>query len=229
MTKRSEAGRALPSSAQINPKLFRSPYMADSAVLESSAMAQGYQIVFGYTVGDADPTNSIQDIEERIEKFLASQAADGPPSVLIFHDTIPMTYENVGNIVRDIQARGYRLGGLQSCQVEELYPRRQHACRKHRAFRASADTATIVGTRHKDSRRPQLSTAQNRTRGIANTTLRGASACRSSGLTLINLASVSRRSFRVMAKMWALSGNANVKYAADLSLVLDGDACQLQR
>ena len=39
-------------------------------------MALGYQLVLGYTVGDTDPSNSLQDIKKRIAQFLASQAVD---------------------------------------------------------------------------------------------------------------------------------------------------------
>lgn len=91
------------------PKLFRPPYLADTEALASSAMALGYQLVLGYTVGDTDPSNSLQDIKKRIAQFLASQPVDGPPSVLIFHDTIAITYENLEEIVSDLQAQGYRL------------------------------------------------------------------------------------------------------------------------
>ena len=113
------------SSAQLapgQPKLFRPPYMTDSAALEASAAAHGYQIVLGYTVGDADPGNSVQDIKNRIAKFLAAQPADGPPSVLIFHDTIPVTFDNLGEIVRDIQAKGYRLVDFDPAQLKRTAP-----------------------------------------------------------------------------------------------------------
>lgn len=114
-----EATAQLPAD---QPKLFRPPYMADSTALEASAKAQGYQIVLGYTVGDANPRNSVQDIKDRIASYLASQPVEGPPSVLIFHDTIAITADNLGEIVRDVQAKGYRLVDFNPAKLKAAAP-----------------------------------------------------------------------------------------------------------
>ena len=104
------------------PKLFRPPYLHNNDRLTASARAQGYQVVLGYTVGDADPGNTLQDIKNRISKYLSQQPADGPPSVLIFHDTIAVTYENLGEIVRELQAQGYRLEDFDPTKLQNALP-----------------------------------------------------------------------------------------------------------
>lgn len=104
------------------PKLFRPPYLVDNARLTASASAQGYQVVLGYTVGDADPGNSVQDIKNRIAKYLSQQPVHGQPSVLILHDTIAITYENLGDIVRDLQAQGYRLEDFNPDKLKTAAP-----------------------------------------------------------------------------------------------------------
>jgi hypothetical protein len=101
------AGRSQPNSLQTSPSCFVRLFVGQRGA-SSQRKARGYQLVLGYTVGDADPTNTVQNIKDGILKY-RQQPAGGPPAVLIFHDTMSITYENLEEIVRAVQAQGYPL------------------------------------------------------------------------------------------------------------------------
>ena len=50
-----------------------------------------YSAIPSTTPTRPDPTKTVEDIEDRILKYLAGQPAGGAPAVLIFHDIISIT------------------------------------------------------------------------------------------------------------------------------------------
>jgi peptidoglycan-N-acetylglucosamine deacetylase len=99
------AGEPLPK-----PKLFRPPHLIENEGVALSSAELGYQIVTGYTVGDASPTDSVQDIQARISRIFADPKIPvGQPVVLIFHDIMPKTYEHLSEIVSYLQQQGHTL------------------------------------------------------------------------------------------------------------------------
>jgi peptidoglycan/xylan/chitin deacetylase (PgdA/CDA1 family) len=93
----------------LQPKLFRAPYLIDSENLREVARQRGYQIIRGTTVGDASPGSTVEDIKQNILQILRRDTLQGQPKVLIFHDVFPLTYEHLGEIIDYVQQQGYQL------------------------------------------------------------------------------------------------------------------------
>ncbi len=104
-THASHAGAPLPK-----PKLFRPPHLIKNEGVTASSKLLGYQVVTGYTVGDASPLNSIEDIKTRITQIFADpKIPAGEPVVLIFHDIMPKTYQHLTEIVTYLRQQGHEL------------------------------------------------------------------------------------------------------------------------
>ena len=92
------------------PKLFRPPHLIENEALTAASTELGYQTVSGYTVGDASPGSDVSDVKARILKIFADpKIPTDKPVVLIFHDVISTTYENLGEIVSYLQGQGHTL------------------------------------------------------------------------------------------------------------------------
>ncbi len=91
------------------PKLFRSPYLVDTPAVLSATRELGYQIITGHTVGDANPANSVSDIEHNITVIMQKAPASETPVLLIFHDIFPTADNHLVEIVHWLQQQGYVL------------------------------------------------------------------------------------------------------------------------
>lgn len=90
------------------PKLFRPPYLIETHAVKAAARKLGYQIVDGYTVGDASPIGTLYSVKQNALHYLQTAPDTGRPLVLIFHDIMPITYEHLGEIVEFLQQHGMR-------------------------------------------------------------------------------------------------------------------------
>jgi peptidoglycan/xylan/chitin deacetylase (PgdA/CDA1 family) len=113
-----------------SPRLFRPPYLIDSEIVCEIVRQAGYQMVMGEAVGDTTPGITVKQIKQKAKRILA--AWNQPyPCVLIFHDTLPITYKYLGEIVHFLQQRGFRLvhfnptgiqnRGKSSCRQEYVH------------------------------------------------------------------------------------------------------------
>lgn len=100
-------------------KLFRPPYLIDTPASRAAAAKLGYQTVLGYTVGDASPFSSVEGIKQNILRILAQTPIQQEPVVLIFHDILPITYENLTGIVEFLQQKGHHLVSFNPDQVNQ--------------------------------------------------------------------------------------------------------------
>lgn len=91
------------------PRLFRTPYLADTPELKRVATGQGYHMVGGVTVGDASPDRDAAAITRRILRLFQSDKHGSGPIVLIFHDVFPVTFRHLAEIVVAVQKQGHRL------------------------------------------------------------------------------------------------------------------------
>jgi peptidoglycan/xylan/chitin deacetylase (PgdA/CDA1 family) len=90
------------------PRLFRPPYLVNTAAVREAAAHTGYQLVLGTSSGDAapfaTPYSIVQGVAATLEKWDQSV-----PCTLIFHDTRTATQEHLADIVSALRARGFRL------------------------------------------------------------------------------------------------------------------------
>lgn len=91
------------------PKLFRPPALILTPAVKNVVARHGYQLVLGHVVGDANLFSTAETVELNILDTLAHEPVENGPVLLIFHDTIATTYENLEEIVRYIQAQGHVL------------------------------------------------------------------------------------------------------------------------
>lgn len=108
--------------ADTAPRLFRTPYLADTPLLTRVVQSLGYQSIGGYTVGDASPEHSLEDVLRRVRQIMENpHNATGigvedespeipvPPRVLIFHDILPLTVTHLSDVIDHLLAQGYVL------------------------------------------------------------------------------------------------------------------------
>jgi peptidoglycan/xylan/chitin deacetylase (PgdA/CDA1 family) len=94
--------------ASARPKLLRPPYLIVTPALLAAARENDYRLVLGSTVGDAAPGSSVDFVTWKALQVLES--GDGAaPSLLIFHDIRPVTYDHLQEVVGRLLARGYLL------------------------------------------------------------------------------------------------------------------------
>lgn len=99
------------------PRLFRPPYLIGSEIVCEIIRQAGYQMVMGEAIGDTTPHITVKQIKEKAKRILT--AWNQPyPCVLIFHDTLPVTYRYLGEIVRYLQHRGFRLVHFNPVRVQ---------------------------------------------------------------------------------------------------------------
>lgn len=91
------------------PKLFRTPYLANTPALTRVAHARGYQIVGGDTVGDASPEHGLEDVLKQVRHLMQRPHDKTSPVVLIFHDILPLTVNHLAEIIGSLQALGHCL------------------------------------------------------------------------------------------------------------------------
>ena len=91
------------------PKLFRPPYLINTPAVQTAAGKLGYHTILGHTVGDASPFAGKDSLQQNILHILATAAAEEDPVVLIFHDIMPATYDNLYEIVDFLQKNGHQL------------------------------------------------------------------------------------------------------------------------
>jgi peptidoglycan-N-acetylglucosamine deacetylase len=91
-----------------NMRLFRPPYLNLGINVRETANRLGYQIVMGESVGDTIPGITVDHIKQKTQSILAAWSKPYP-CLLIFHDTRPTTYRHLGEIVSNLQQRGFRL------------------------------------------------------------------------------------------------------------------------
>jgi peptidoglycan/xylan/chitin deacetylase (PgdA/CDA1 family) len=91
------------------PRLARTPYLADTPQWRRTTAGLGYRLIGGHSVGDASPDRTASAIARRAVRIMQRQQASPWPVVLIFHDIFPVTYRHLGEIVGMLQQQGYRL------------------------------------------------------------------------------------------------------------------------
>lgn len=91
-----------------NAHLFRPPYFIVSQNVRDTARRLGYQIVMGESVDDAIPGITVNLIKLKTQSILTAWDKSYP-CLLIFHDIRPTTYQNLSEIVRNLQQQGFRL------------------------------------------------------------------------------------------------------------------------
>ncbi len=89
-------------------RLFRPPYLVLSTNLRETANRLGYQIVLGEPVGDTIPGKTVDEIKQKTQSILAAWSKPSP-CLFIFHDNRPITYQNLYEIVSNLQQQGFRL------------------------------------------------------------------------------------------------------------------------
>jgi peptidoglycan/xylan/chitin deacetylase (PgdA/CDA1 family) len=116
-----EAAEQYPNPSPWNdqPRLFRTPYLADTPELTRVAQALGYQIIGGETVGDASPEHTVQDVLKRVLNLMESPKNDKAPVVLIFHDILPLTVNHLGDVIDCLLAQGYSLQHFDPDRLED--------------------------------------------------------------------------------------------------------------
>ncbi len=90
-----------------SPRLFRAPYLLNTSTMHAAAIQLGYQLIGGYTVGDAAPGNGLSAIERHVQRIM--HTASDQPALLIFHDILPMTVRHLGVIIEGLQRQGHQL------------------------------------------------------------------------------------------------------------------------
>jgi len=103
------ASRSSGFSFSEQPRLFRTPYLADTPELQRVATNMDYRMIGGHPVGDASPDRDAGAIGKRILRIMQRHRDHDRPVVLIFHDVFPVTFRHLGEIVGFLQRQGYRL------------------------------------------------------------------------------------------------------------------------
>ena len=101
------------------PKLFRPPYLVDTFAVQTAAHDLGYQIILGHTVGDANPVNSVADIEHNIVGIMQKAPASETPVLLIFHDIFPTADNHLVEVVHWLQQQGYVLMDFDPADIHD--------------------------------------------------------------------------------------------------------------
>jgi peptidoglycan/xylan/chitin deacetylase (PgdA/CDA1 family) len=91
-----------------NMHLFRPPYLILNTNVRETANRLGYQIVMGDAAGDTIPGMTVDMIKQKTQSILAAWSRPYP-CVLIFHDTRPITYQHLDEIISNLQQQGFRL------------------------------------------------------------------------------------------------------------------------
>jgi peptidoglycan/xylan/chitin deacetylase (PgdA/CDA1 family) len=97
-----------PVLGQLNPRMFRPPYLIVTESVRETARKLDYKIVMGEMAGDAIPGMEVEDIKKKTSSILAAWSKPYP-CVLIFHDIFPVTYEHLYEIVSNLQKQGFSL------------------------------------------------------------------------------------------------------------------------